>query len=216
MQSVAYGSTAAAYGAYAQATSDGATAIGTISSATGGNSTGLGANANTAGYANSTALDASATNTAANQIMLGGTGANASTLVAPGITSAASLSAQSGPTNFVSTDAAGHLATSAYGPGDIANLYSNVASLWQNVAALKQSIQRGYEGTAIALALAPAELPSGKNVAVSGNWGAFRGQNAFGGAAQMRVAEALVLNAGVGVGFQKGGVGGRAGATFAW
>ena len=60
----------------------------------------------------------------------------------------------------MTTDAAGHLATANFSPQDITNLNSavgnlnaNVAGLWQNVAALNQSIQRGYEGTAIAIAL---------------------------------------------------------------
>jgi hypothetical protein len=91
-----------------------------------------------------------------------------------------------------------------------------VAGLQQSVGALQQSIQRSYEGTAIAIALAGSALPSDKQFAVSANWGTFRGQNAFSGSAQLRVNEYLVLNAGVGAGLREGGVGGRAGVTVAW
>ena len=124
----------------------------------------------------------------------------------------------------MTTDAAGHLATANFSPQDITNLNSalgnlnaNVTGLWQNVAALNQSIQRGYEGTAIAIALAGTALPSDKNYAISGNWGTFRGQNAFGGSAQIRrKRSSRAERRSLGVGFQKGGVGGRAGATVAW
>jgi trimeric autotransporter adhesin len=59
-------------------------------------------------------------------------------------------------------------------------------------------------------------LPSDKKFAVSANLGAFRGQSAFGGSAQVRISDNLVLNAGIGAGFREGGVGGRVGATLAW
>ena len=77
-------------------------------------------------------------------------------------------------------------------------------------------MKRGYEGTAIAIALGGAALPDNKTFALTANYGTFRGENAFGGGMQMRVSENLVLNGAVGVGFARGGVGGRAGATFAW
>ena len=51
----------------------------------------------------------------------------------PGITSAASLASQVGPTSFVTTDAGGHLATAGFSPTDISTLNSNVAVLQQGV-----------------------------------------------------------------------------------
>jgi hypothetical protein len=225
--STANGSTATAYGQGANATGEGTTAIGQGAKATADNSTALGVGASTAGFVSSTAIGAGAVNTAANQMMFGN---DATTYAAPGITSAASLAAQTGPTKFVTSDAGGHLATSPFGPADIAglasgiaglnnsvaNLNANVAGLWQNVGALRQGIQRGYEGTAIAIALAGAALPDNKTFAISGNFGTFRGQNAFGAQALVRVNEMLVLNGGIGVGFRQGGVGGRVGAMLAW
>jgi hypothetical protein len=48
------------------------------------------------------------------------------------------------------------------------------------------------------------------------NCGTFSGQNGAAIAAQLRVTDHVVLNGGFGAGFAQGGVGGRAGATFAW
>jgi len=111
------------------------------------------------------------------------------TYVAPGITSAASLAAQSGTTNFVTSDAGGHLAVSNFGPSTITNINNNLASLNQsvaglnaNIAGLNQSVaslqngvQRAFEGTAIAIALGGAPLPWDKNFAVTVNLGHLRG-----------------------------------------
>jgi hypothetical protein len=127
----------------------------------------------------------------------------------PGITSAASLAAQSGSTSFVPTDAAGNLATASFGPTDIASLQSNVA-------VLQSQIRQSFEGTAIAIALGGGALPADKRFAISSNRGTFRGENAASFIAQMRVHENVVLNGGIAAGFAQRGVGGRAGVTFAW
>ncbi len=121
----------------------------------------------------------------------------------------ASLPRKAGPTAFVSTDAAGHLAASAYGPQDIATLYSGLSSL-------QQDMKHAYAGSAIAIALGGASLPAGKNFAISGNFGTYRGQSAFAAIAQARVNDNVIVNAGVGGGFEEGGVGGRVGLTLAW
>ena len=204
----------------------------------GTNGTALGAGASTQGYVGSTAVGTGAQNNAANQIMLGagaggplGLAATGPTLQAPGITSAASLAAASNPANgysdqqnhFTMTDAAGHLATSNYGPSNINDLYNrtNVLALGQfnlqqEVYQLQKGVRRGYEGTAVALAATAPYLPENKQFAVSAHWGDFRGQNAFGTAAAVRVTPNLVVDGGVAVGFNYGGIGGRAGATWAW
>ena len=159
-------------------------------------------------------MGAGATNTANNQIMLG-TAAN--TYQAPGITSAASLASQVGVTKFTTTDAQGHLATSAFGPQDIAGLQAGVLGLSQSVYDLGRSVQRGYEGTAVAVALGGASyLPDHKWFSVTGNFGTFRGQYGLAAQAQMRVNDWMVVNAGIGAGLKYGGVAGRAGVTLAW
>jgi hypothetical protein len=66
-----------------------------------------------------------------------------------GITSAASLAAQSGPTSFVTTDAAGHLATANLSVPDIAALQSQVRSLRSQVTSNQREAR---SGAALALA----------------------------------------------------------------
>jgi hypothetical protein len=134
----------------------------------------------------------------------------------PGITSAASLAAQSGPTSLVTTDANGNLATTSFNPQDISALQTNVSALQSSVAILQGQMKQAFEGTAIAIAMGGSALPSDKKFAITTNWGTFRGENAGSVVAQMRVSDHVVLNGAVGAGFAQGGVGGRAGVTLAW
>jgi hypothetical protein len=93
-----------------------------------------------------------------------------------GITSAASLAAQSGPTYFVTSDASGHLATSNV---SVNTLTSNVAALQQGFIDLQRGVNQAYEGTAIAISMGASALPDNKTFAVTTNWGNFRGTNAM-------------------------------------
>jgi trimeric autotransporter adhesin len=188
------------------------TAVGTFANATGANSSAFG-NLAAAGFANSTAIGANATATQANQVAVG-TATNTYKLA--GITSATSLAAQTGPTKVVTTDAFGNLAAASFTPQDISGLQSNVSALQQNVSVLQTQMRQAFEGTAIAIALGGASLPADKRFAISTNWGNFRGQNAVGVAAQMRLTDYAVANVGVGGGFAQGGFGSRAGVTLAW
>ena len=133
-----------------------------------------------------------------------------------GITSAASLAAQSGTTRVVTADANGNLATASFSPQDISGLQTNVSVLQGNVATLQTQMKQAFEGTAMAIAMGGGFLPNDKKFAISTNWGTFRGQNAASAVAHFRVTENVVLNGGVAMGFAQGGVGGRAGVTFAW
>jgi hypothetical protein len=203
--SYANGATASAFGQNSTAAGNATTAIGQASQATATGATALGAGA-TATFANSTAIGSGASSTAANQVSIG-TASN--TYRMSGITSAASLAAQSGPTSLVTTDAAGNLAAAGFSGQDISLLQSNVATL-------QTQMRQSFEGTAIAIAMGGSALPSDKKFAISTNWGTFRGQNAMSLGAQMRLSEYVVVNGGVAAGFAQGGVGGRAGVTFAW
>jgi hypothetical protein len=133
-----------------------------------------------------------------------------------GVTSAASLAAQSGPTRVVTTDAAGNLATTTFNPGSVAALDSRVTTLENNVNNLNFNVRKAFEGAAVAIAMGGSALPDNKRFAISANWGNFSGENAFGGMAQMRISNNFVANAAIGAGFARGGVGGRVGGTFAW
>jgi YadA head domain repeat (2 copies)/YadA-like membrane anchor domain len=208
--STASGLSGAAYGANSTASGNGSSAYGVAStaSATGSSAFGIGS---TASFTGSTAIGAGASTTASNQIMLGTASA---TYAAPGIKSAASLAAQSGTTFLVTSDSAGHLATSNFNPQSITALQSDVASLQSQVVNLNGDIKRSYEGTAIAIALGGSTLPDNKRFAISANWGGFRGENAAGFTGLLRLNEDWVANGGVGFGFGRGGVGGRAGVTY--
>jgi hypothetical protein len=213
---IAIGSGATATGSIAvgnvASAANGGAAFGDNATATGTNAAALGAGA-TATFANSTAIGAGATTTRANQVTVG---AGTSTYTMPGINSAASLAAQSGSTRIVTSDANGNLATAAFSPADISGLQNNVSVLQGNVVALQQQMRQSFEGTAMAIAMGGSSLPGDKRFAISTNWGTFRGENAAAVLAQARVNEYIVLNAGLAAGFAQGGVGGRAGVTFAW
>ncbi|MFZ1883842.1 MAG: YadA-like family protein, partial [Rhodoplanes sp.] len=218
--SVATGSIAV--GNVASAANGGA-AFGDNSVATGSLATAIGPGAQ-ATFAGSTALGAGAVTNRANQVMIGT--ANA-TYTAPGITSAASLAAQSGSTYFVTSDLNGNLAVSSMSPANIVNsittlegsvsaLQGSVAALQADVASLHTDVAKAFEGTAVAIALGGGYLPDNKRFAISTNWGTFRGENAASVVAHLRVNDFMVVNGGFASGFQHGGMGGRVGATFAW
>jgi hypothetical protein len=169
-----------------------------------------------AGFVNSTAIGTGVTTTRANQVAVG-TAANTYTLA--GVTSAASLTAQTGPISFVTTDGAGNLAalsTSVASVASVAALDGRVTNLENNVRTLNFDVRKAFEGAAVAIAMGGSALPDNKRFAISANWGNFSGENAFGGMAQMRISDNFVANAAIGAGFQRGGVGGRVGGTFAW
>jgi len=191
---------------------NGGAAFGDNSVATGTNATAIGPNSS-ATLANSTVIGNGAAATAANQMALG-TASN--TYRMSGITSAASLAAQVGPTSLVTTDAFGNLATTSFNPQSISTLQNNVAILQGDVATLQTQMRQAFEGTAVAIALGGSALPSDKRFAISTNWGTFRGQNAMSLSGKMRLSEYVVLNSGVAAGFAQGGVGERAGMTVAW
>lgn len=99
---------------------------------------------------------------------------------------------------------------------NIALLDGRVGSLESGLNAVNGRIDKAFEGTAMALAMAGSGLPGDKNYAVSLNWGTFQGENAFAGSAQARISENVILSGGIGVGASNHTVGGRAGVTVAW
>jgi len=194
--------------------SDGGGAYGDNATASGSLSTAIGPGSS-ATFANSTAIGTGAATTRTNQVAIG-TGSNTYTLA--GINSAASLAAQSGTLRVVTTDAAGNLASAAFptGGGGGPDLSGSVATLMSEVGTLQNQVKQAFEGTAIVIALGGDTLPADKRFAISTNWGNFRGENAMSLSAHFRVDNYIVLNAGFAAGFAQGGVGTRAGVTFAW
>lgn len=203
-----------AIGVNAEASATGATAVGVTATASGSDSSVLGSqstasgfrsnvfgNSSTAAFDNSTAIGAVVNTTREDQMMFGNT---TNTYTTPGITSAASTAAQTGPVELVTSDAGGNLATM-----DPATL--GIAST--------TDADRNTEGVAMAMALSgiPNILPDDATIGLSVNWGNFDGENAvaFGGTA--RVTDHVFFNGGGAVG--SGGQnphGGRAGVTIAW
>lgn len=203
--STATGAGSTALGQYSVATGVNSAALGQMATASGDNSTALG-QGSSATYANSTAIGTGAATTRANQMALGAAG---NTYTMSGITSAASTAAQSGPTQVVTSDAGGNLATNS-----LDNLLGQSAS-YQD---LQQQVNRNTEGVAMAIALGAggAILPEDKNHAVLVEWGNFEGSNALGVSGVQRLSDSLFLNGGLGVGCNRGTLGGRAGMTYAW
>lgn len=138
---------------FSTATGLNAFACGNNNTASGDSAAALGINAN-ASNTNSTALGYGASTTSANQVMIG---SSATTYAMPGILSSASAAAQSGSTQFLTTDSQGHLAGSGYGPQDIGNLYGAVGSLSGKI---NSNQGEARQGIAMAAALAQAPMPS--------------------------------------------------------
>jgi autotransporter adhesin len=96
------------------------------------------------------------------------------------------------------------------------NLQNQVAGIQTQVNILQSDMQKSFEGTAIAIAMSGGWLPDNKVFAIATNLGNFQGQNAMSLNAYYRINPNIVMNVGVGAGFQHNGVGSRVGALFAW
>ena len=87
----------------------------------------------------------------------------------------------------------------------------------QDIAALRNSVQRGYEGSAIAAATAAGNyLPENKKFAIVGKLSQFRGQYGLGMQGQMRLNDNIVGIASIGGGVRYGGVMTAGGIAVAW
>jgi hypothetical protein len=179
------------------------TAVGSNSVAGGNNASAFGAGAQ-APFVNSAAFGAGATATRANQQVFG-TSTNTYTL--PGVTSAASAAAQSGPTQVVTTDASGNLASVP-----IASLGLGSAA---DITALNQKLRKSFTGVAMAFAMTgvPTVLPNEKFV-LSANWGTFQGENGAALSGAVRIYHNMQLQASFAYGFRENMAGGHAGLRF--
>ena len=233
-KTTASGNEASAFGGFASATADNATALGRSANAGGTGATAVGVDANAQGAdsiavgraaqapnENGVAIGAGSATTRANQVAIG---TSRQTYTLAGLPSAESTAAQSGSTGFVTTDAAGNLAASSYGPanldamnGRIGSLEGSVANLQVATVRLQRDVRSAFQGTAIALSLAGAVLPEGKTYAVSANFGAYHGETAFGATGTARLTDNLFASAGIGMSTSgRSNVGARGGVTMAW
>lgn len=203
----------------ASGTSANNVAIGANTVATGANSVAIGGSASAA-FSNSAAFGTGATATRANQQAFG-TATNTYTMA--GITSAASKAAQSGPTQLVTSDAGGNLATTTLadlglaGTGDIAAINRQIAGLNSRIDDLSLRTDKAMSGVAMAFAMAgvPTLLPS-ERFAVTMNYGTFEGANGLALNAAFRLSDNIQFNGGIGYGPDQNIAGGRVGLRMAW
>lgn len=188
-----------------------AIAVGNGSTVTGAGGMSLGGG-NSVAQAGAVAIGNGVTTTRANQVSLGNAG---NTYTLAGISSAASLAAQSGPVQVVTADSAGNLATTNISIPDISGLDGRVGALETSVTQLQKDMRRSFEGSALAMAMGGAILPEGKTYAISAGWGTFRGENAFAASGVAKLNDNFYAQGAVGVG-ARGGVGGRLGLTVSW
>ena len=197
---------ATAIGQGAQAINDPTTAVGFMAVASGTNASAFGANAVASGN-NSTAIGqgarATATNSAAfgraaqatraNQVAIG-TATNTYTFA--GVTSPASRAVQSGPTQLLTTDGNGNIASDG--------------------GSYARTIDENTEGVAMAMAMDAPDLRQHERFALKGNWGNFEGENALAFTGTVRLSQRVSFDAGIGIGTNHGNVGGRAGLRIGW
>jgi hypothetical protein len=172
------------------------------------NGTAIGANSSVQ-HDHSTAIGAGSSSTADHQVTLG-TGED--TVRAPGITSQTSKDRQSGPLEFVTTDADGNLASDG-------GAMAHWASATDGRLATHDMLLKSYgdklkdhaKGLAIAAAMPDAWLSDSKNFGVFASFGGFDGETALGVAAIGRLSRSFSINAKIGtdtgfehVGYQVG------------
>nr|WP_168195714.1 YadA-like family protein [Bradyrhizobium sp. NAS80.1] len=208
MNATANGESSVAVGTNAVAGTN-SVALGQNAQARGVGSTAIGESASTGSFNNATAIGNGAVATRDNQVVIG-TASN--TYTAPGITSAASRAAQSGPLQVVTSDANGNLAT------DGGAIFNNINNLNQQVANITQDVRRLDGGVAMAMALGGVYLPEHQRVALHANLGFYNGAQAFGIQGVARINQTFTVNGGVAfdVSGRGNGVGGRVGMSAGW
>ena len=202
------GSSNVAIGDSATASGDSSknTAIGANSLAA-NNSAAFGAGAQ-ATFVNSAAFGNGAKATRANQQAFGTT---TNTYSMPGLTSAASKAAQSGPTQVVTTDALGNLGTTA--PSSLG--LATGADVALSVDQLSRRINKSNTGVAMAFAIAGVPtLLSTEKFAFATNWGTFQGENGAALSGAVRIYRNVQLQGSFAYGFRENMAGGHAGLRF--
>ncbi len=182
----------------------------------GANSTALGQGAQ-ATHANSAAIGQGVKTTRDNQVAIG---QSTSTYTLGGISSAASRAAQGGPVNFVTSDAAGNLATRSAADMGLATT-GDINALNSQIGGLQKRDNELAEGIAIALALSTPTFQGNQTFAARFGWGNFDGSNAMGlslagvlDRGGFGKGTSVVIDGGIGYGSAEGTVAGKGGITF--
>jgi hypothetical protein len=143
-------------------------------------------------------------------------GTASNTYTTPGITSAASKAAQTGPLQIVTSDASGNLATGSAASLGLATT-ADINNINAQLSDLNDRTNKANAGVAMAFAIAgvPTLLPT-ERFAVTGNWGTFQGQNGLALNAAMRLTGNVQLNGGVAYAPNQSIAGGRVGLRLGW
>ena len=207
VSAMANGTNSVALGTNA-ATGMNSVALGQGAQALGVGSTAMGQGASTGFFNNAMAIGNGAVATRNNQVVIG-TATN--TYTTPGITSAASKAAQSGPLQIVTSDANGNLAT------DGGALFNNINNLNSEIANIDQNIKRLDGGVAMAMALGGVYLPEHQRFALHTALGFYNGAQALAVQGVVRINQTFTVNGGVAYDVSgNGGVGGRVGLSAGW
>jgi hypothetical protein len=133
-------------------------------------------------------------------------GTNLNTYTMPGIGSAASQAAQTGPLQLVTADANGNLA---------ARPLAIIGFVTFTDLAKVQS--EAFDGIATAFAMAGTpSLQENEKFAVSVNWGYFEGHNGFAASGAVRLHKHVQFNGAFGIANHEGLPGGRVGLRLGW
>jgi autotransporter adhesin len=150
-------------------------------------------------------------------------GTTANTYTMAGIGSAASRAAQTGPTQIVTSDGGGNLATASAASlglasaGDIGAINSSLGDINNRINDLNNRTSKATTGVAMAFAMAgvPTLMPH-EQFAAAMNWGTFQGANGLALNTAVRISNNVQLNGGVGYGADERLVGGRLGLRVGW
>jgi hypothetical protein len=144
-------------------------------------------------------------------------GTASNTYTTSGITSGASLAAQSGPLQVVTSDAGGNLAT------DGGAIFNSLNQLQNSINQLQQEDRRLRSGIAIAMSVEQPIFHAGQTFAFNIGYGNFEGSNAVGLSAAGIVdrgtfgpTSTVTLHGGAGWGTEGRTAAGKAGVTFGW
>jgi hypothetical protein len=224
-QTVASGTASTALGHNSDATAVASTAVGVSAQATQNFTTAVGQLAN-AGHVGATAIGARATSTAANQVVLGGTG----THVRIGDIAASTAAQQTSSVGVATVDANGVFgrnttimpaisslqASSAAQAAAIGTLQNDTVTLFDLANRARGDIREADEGVAMALAMDSPSIPAGAKFALSGGLGYFKNRAAFAAAMSAAVGEMSSVSAGIGYGINSNEIGARGGFQIAW
>jgi hypothetical protein len=150
-------------------------------------------------------------------------GTTANTYTMAGIDSAASRAAQTGPTQLVTSDSGGNLATASLASlgvastADLGTINSQLGAINARLDDLNGRTSKAITGVAMAFAMAgvPTLMPH-ERFAATMNWGTYQGANGLAVNTAFRITNNVQLNGGIAYGADERTAGGRVGLRVGW